>query len=298
MRYMEEGLDDFLSGECGREGDRVSYDIRTMSFGEILDAGFQLLRNHARVLIGISALLNVPVALLQTVSPPASAAAGLGLVRSGVALLLLLVGGPIVATATNWAVGEVYVGRPASMGPALRAAWSVLLPLAGTVLLLYFTFGGAAGVLSLVGVGLAMFVNWVVGVIFLVLAILACIGYLLPVLLLLWPVMVLERTFGWAALRRSRELMRGCLLRGVGIALVGALIVSVPSNALQLVLGHIPVLGPLGVGLALAAGGAYTPTVMVLLYFDIRCRKEAFDLEHLARLVEATTPTHLAEEPA
>src|SRR5438876_9130822 len=98
MRYMEEGLDDFLSGECGREGDRGSYDIRAMSFGEILDAGFQLLRNHARVLIGISALLNVPVALLQTVSPPASAAAGLGLVRSGVALLLLLVGGPIVAT--------------------------------------------------------------------------------------------------------------------------------------------------------------------------------------------------------
>jgi hypothetical protein len=266
----------------------VSYDIRAMSFGEILDAGFQLLRNHARLLIGISALLNVPVALLQT----GSRLSGL------VWRLLLLVGGPVVATATTWAVGEVYVGRPASVGSALRAAWSVLLPLAGTVLLLYLAFAGTAGVLSLVGVGLALFVNRVVGVIFVVLAILACIGYLLPTLLLLWPVMVLERTFGWAALRRSRELMRGSLLRSVGIALVGALIVYVPSGAVQLLLGHIPVLGAVGVGLALAAGGAYSPTVMVLLYFDIRCRKEAFDLEHLARLVEATTPTHLAEEPA
>src|SRR5713101_6531093 len=178
-----------------RKGYPMRYEIRAMSFGEILDAGFQLLRSHARVLIGISALLNVPVALFQTGSPPTSAAAGLGLVRSGVAGLLLLLGGPIVATATTWAVGEVYVGRPASVGRALREAWSVLLPLAGTVLLFYLAFGGAAGVLGLVGVGLAMFVSRVVGVIFLVLAILPCVGYLLPTLLLLWPVMVLERTF-------------------------------------------------------------------------------------------------------
>jgi hypothetical protein len=43
----------------------------------------------------------------------------------------------------------------------------------------------------------------------------------------------------------------------------------------------------LGRGLAQAMGNAFTSAVAVVLYFDIRCRQEAFDLEHLARLVAA-----------
>jgi hypothetical protein len=43
-------------------------------------------------------------------------------------------------------------------------------------------------------------------------------------------------------------------------------------------------------GLAVAAGASYGSAVLTLLYFDIRCRREAFDLEHLARLVARETP--------
>jgi len=40
--------------------------------------------------------------------------------------------------------------------------------------------------------------------------------YLFPLLPLVWQVMVLERRYGFAAMGRSRELMRGSLLRGFG----------------------------------------------------------------------------------
>src|SRR5437879_8335379 len=109
--------------------------------------------------------------------------------------------------------------------------------------------------------------------------------YLFLSFLLVWQVMVLERRYGVTAMRRSRELMRGSLVRGLGITLAGAIIVSVVGGAIGLVVGHIPLLGPIGEGLARAAGVAYTSAVAVVLYFDICCRKEAFDLEHLARLV-------------
>ncbi len=71
------------------------------------------------------------------------------------------------------------------------------------------------------------------------------------------------------------------------VFLVGALIVSLLTSGIELGVGWIPVVGPIATGLSQALGFAYTSTLGVLLYFDIRCRKEAFDLEHLSRLVEA-----------
>ena len=51
-------------------------------------------------------------------------------------------------------------------------------------------------------------------------------------------------------------------------------------------------LGALLGSLAEAVGVAFASAVSVVFYFDIRCRKEAFDLEHLAGLVEdEATPT-------
>jgi len=275
-------------------GGRMGYEIRAMSFGEILDAGFRIVRDHAAVLVGISALMHVPMALLAPGSPFAvtarPAVVGAELTRVGIVMALALLGGPIVTTATTWAVGELYVGRPASLEPALRAAGRILLPLSGTVLLLYLVVGLVCGLIAGVGAGLMILVHRPAGLFLLVLALPAAVFYAFLSFLLLWPVMVLERSFGRRALGRSRALMRGNLLRGLGITIVGAAIVSVLGGVLQIALGYIPVLGPLGVGLARSAGGAYTSTVLVLLYFDIRCRKEAFDLEHLAELVARQAP--------
>ncbi len=176
-------------------------------------------------------------------------------------MLYAVVVSPIVSAAITFAIGEIYVGRSATVGQSLRVGASMLLPIAGTSILV--------GIAVMIGVVLLV----IPGV------------YLFLCFLLVWQVMVLERRYGFAAMGRSRELMRGSLLRGFGITLAGGIIVSVVGGAIGLVVGHVPLLGPIGEGVARAAGVAYTSAVAVVLYFDVRCRKEAFDLEHLARLV-------------
>jgi len=249
----------------------MAYEIRAMSFGEILDAGFQLLRDHFVLLVGTAAVLYVPTAMLNayfggylqdaTQGPAGPAiAAGLGL------LLLALVASPIVQVAVTYAIGEVYVGRRPTIGEALRFGVSILVPLAGTALLMYLAVG--LGFLLLLVPGL----------------------YLILAFLLVWQVMVLERVFGWAALRRSRQLMRGYLLRGFGVVLVSSFVILLLVGAVGFVLAFVPWLGPVGSGIAQAAGAAYGAAVGVALYFDIRCRKEAFEVEHLAQQVAARAP--------
>ncbi len=241
----------------------MRYEIRAMSFAEILDTGFRIVRNHFVTVVGLGCLLYVPFAVVEALFPmkPGAGLRSADLIPLAVIAVVALIGGPIVSAAVTFAVGETYVGRPASLGRALRASVAMIVPLTGTMLLL----------------GIAI----VVGFILLVIPGI----YAWCAFILVWPVMVLEGTFGLSALRRSRHLMRGNLLRGAGVTLVGGLIVGVLGGVLSLALGFIPVIGPVGSALARAVGAAYTSSVLVVLYFDIRCRKEAFDLDHLVALV-------------
>jgi len=243
----------------------VSYEIREMSFGEILDMGFTLLRNHFGVLVGIAAVLYLPVGLLWAWSLPARGAVPdvEQLIAIGiVSVMITAIAYPIVLAAVTHAVGESYLGRRATIGHALRLGLSILLPLLGTAIL--------AGLARVVGLLLIV----VPGI------------YLWLAFFLLPQVMVLERSFGFAAMSRSHELMKGHKLRAFGLFTVTTLITMVASNAFSLVGLVLPGLGALLGALAEAVGVAFASAVSVVFYFDIRCRKEAFDLEHLARLVE------------
>ena len=250
------------------------YEIRAMSLGEILDAGLWLLRDHARVLVGAAAVLHVPMALLLTAWP---------LLPVSAALMALVF--PLVHAVVTWTVGEVYLGRPVSVPSALRAVWSLLLPLTGTMLLVWLFFAIAVTVIMLASVITGMVAGRFGAAAAVIVTAPAFFIYLGLIFALLAPVMVLERTFGPRALRRSRDLLRGSGGRALGAYLAGSVLANVLSGVVQMALGRVPVLGPIGIGLARAACVAYTSAVLVLLYFDIRCRKEAFDLEHLAQLV-------------
>jgi len=256
----------------------MRYEIRAMSLGEILDTGFRLLRDHFGLLVGIGAVLYVPMALLGAYVTPNAARtdADVGMLLGAGAMLLLyfLVVSPVAAAAITYAVGEVFVGRSTTISECLRLGFAVLLPLAGTTLLL----------------SLAVIVGFLL---FIIPGIYLALSYLLA-----WQVMVLEKTFGLAAMRRSRDLMRGHLLRGFAVLFVSGLIVAVVGGVVQMLVGYIPVIGPVGAGLAQAVTWAYTHAVTVVLYFDIRCRKEGFEVEHLARLVARTDAVTSAPAPA
>ena len=70
------------------------------------------------------------------------------------------------------------------------------------------------------------------------------------------------------------------------MVVVSSILVTVLSTGVGLLGGFLPVVGPVLEALAQAVGYAFMSAVIVVLYFDIRCREEAFDLEHLAGLVE------------
>jgi hypothetical protein len=267
----------------------MRYEIRAMSFAEILDQGFRLVRDHFVLIVGLAATLQVPLAVLQEWAGGSLITRSVtsGRILAGVLVLVsLLVVAPAVGAAVTFALGETYLGRPPTIRESLRRAFRILLPLTGTMLLLWLLVAGT-GALFVVPALLLRFVALAgrAGPLLLLAIALATVVYVGLGFLLATQVMVLEHAFGLAALRRSARLMRGNFLRGAGITFLGALIVGVVSGVLQLALDYIPLVGPIGSGLARAAATAYTSAVLVVLYFDIRCRKEAFDLEHLARVV-------------
>lgn len=257
----------------------MNYPIRAMGFGEILDTAFRLVRDHAAVLIGIPILFYVPLALLQEALRSRQLAASQGAAGevAAVSILVAMLGFavilPVVQAAVTHAIGEHYLGRSVRVGEALRRAASIFLPMMGTWLLASLAIMG----------GLVLFV--IPGI------------YLMLVFMLVVPVMVLEGGFGTRALGRSRELMHGSLLRGLGVIVLGGIIAGLLSGAAGLVFGFIPWIGAVGTGAAQAAAFAYTSAVTVLLYFDLRCRKEQFDLEHLSQLVEARGKEGTAPAP-
>jgi len=256
-----------------------------MALGELLDVGFRLIRDHFVVLVAIASVLYVPTSLLQSSledlirNDPRSAflvGGGLGLVS--------LVFTPLVFAAITHALGQAYLGRPAEFRVSMKAGLRLLLPLVGTWLLAYLAMGGALGL-----GGFGAFVFWSQGArgLAVIVSILAAglAAYLGLGFMILTQVMVLEGRFGVNGMRRSRDLMQGHLVRGIVVVMATIFLTLVLVFGAELALGWIPLLGAVGAGIIEGMASAYASAVMVLLYFDIRCRKEAFDLEHLATLV-------------
>lgn len=243
----------------------MDYQIRAMSFGEILDMGFRIIRNHFVLLVGLQAIVVVPTRLVADFinrgaagSDPIAVLAGL--LPVFLALLLLQ---PIIMAAITHAIGENYLSRSVTFGGALRFALSIVLPLVGTWIL--------SSLVVLVGFALLIIPGLILVLAFAVLT----------------PVMVTEQIFGLKALERSYELMKGHKLRALGLLFVTGILSTSLTAGVDLVAGFIPFVGSIVAGIVQGAANAFGAAALVVLYFDIRCRKEAFDLEHLARQVES-----------
>ncbi len=104
--------------------------------------------------------------------------------------------------------------------------------------------------------------------------------------MLVSPVVILENNGAIASLKRSRELMRGNLDKGFKLGLAVFLIGAVFQLAIGFAVGMVPWPHPFLASFV----GTVIPAVIVpvqlapsvLLYYDIRIRKEAFDLTRLA----------------
>ena len=104
--------------------------------------------------------------------------------------------------------------------------------------------------------------------------------------LVIAPVVILERTNGSTAMGRSRELMRGNVGKGFLVMLVVGLLSGVINAALGAVIGLIPWPHVAFRGFFENVLPALTLPIqtapLILLYYDLRIRKEAFDLQMLS----------------
>ena len=108
----------------------MTYDIRPLSFGEILDRSFRVLLDNFALLFGIAATVWIPSGLIL------ASGSIVGRPAAGVLnLLFLMVVGPVMQAALTIAVAEAYLDRPITIVETYRAARPIILPLLGTYLL-------------------------------------------------------------------------------------------------------------------------------------------------------------------
>jgi hypothetical protein len=257
----------------------MEYSIRPLSFAEILDRAFRVLADNAVLLIGIAAPLGIAEAALR----------GPGRWLPLVFLLVAMVGGPFVQAALTSAVAETYLNKPVNIASAYKSVWLIVLPFFGTCLLIYALFALGIGVIASIGFAFKSVHSKTLALIFIVMIIAAMpvTLYLMVRWSLLGPVMIVERRFGLAAIRRTSNLVLGVWWRTLGILLVAAIIVRLPLGVLGLLWSSIPVAGAVLTGLVTAIGYAYSAVVLIVYYFDRRCRLEDFDLRLLAEQIRS-----------
>jgi hypothetical protein len=293
--------------------------VKPMGVGEILDRSFRLLRQFFWLFFII---IFIPQAVFFVVNfglqplpsgditPHRSLSmwAGFGL-SAFLAGLIFLVLQFWAQGALIHAVSETYLGHRASVRTSYGAMRNRLGRLIGTMILwsiLVFGIPALFGVIAAVVVpSLAMMGlgRLFTGIIVLVAVILAV--WIFTTLFLNWiladKVVVLEE-LGWMkALRRSKELMKGRTEPGfwksiktkASLIIVVGLIIGIgihflfqlPGVLLGIVFpGGILTMTIQGIlnSAAASLGTVYAAVAMILFYYDIRVRKEGFDLKMMA----------------
>jgi hypothetical protein len=177
-------------------------------------------------------------------------------------LLSLLAGGAAVH-----AVAQHYLGQPVDVRQCFRRAWHRVLSMAVVTVVIVLALLGSV-VLMIVVVGIPLFF------------------FLLVIWFFAVEAIMIEDRRLLAALRRSRDLVRGSWWRIFGIGIVFVLVILVLSVAVAVPTGILLISNPaIGGLLSIAAGILVFPVALIgrtLVYFDLRVRKEGYNLDALS----------------
>lgn len=287
----------------------ATLSLRPLGTGELLDRAVRLYRRHFLTFIGIIAIVQIPLVLLQTGfslltiqwwADPASLSEATALAGNFGQLLVTILGYLLVSSlgtaALTRAIANSYLGQPVSLASAYRQigkSWLVLV----LALLLIF----------LLGILLSLW--WLI----------PCIGWFTGLGMLLYlslvvspltaPTVVLEKKRARAAVRRAWDLSRRRFWPVVGFVTVLFIFNMIFTVTPSLLFGFFLGLGmdPLTASftdqqmistvisslITLVFSLIFLPfqlTAMTLLYFDLRIRTEGFDLALLARSVDLPAP--------
>lgn len=264
--------------------------LRPLSIGETLDAGFRLLRARFGTLIVCVLVPMVPLSIIATIIEASTNDQAFDVNATtttsddGAAIAGTLIGALIQGAAAALAVAacfrvisSAYLGERAEAGPSLRYGLSRLLPLMVAYIVLSIVIGISALFLLLPAIFLG--VKWSVT----------------------FAAIVAERAGPFKAIGRSWELTRGHWWRVFGTLLVVALISLVLYIAVVAGLGGAiatsddmseVTYATLTTALTVILFAILYPlvaSIVTVIYYDLRVRNEGFDLHLLAQGVGADT---------
>ena len=277
--------------------------LRPLSTGEILDVSIKICVAQWRTLLKAVLIVVVPVQIVTTLltadytlssfdfgadtsQTPQEALEELNQYIGGLAIsgLLQLCAVGLATAACFRAIAQAYLGESADWRESLRFATRHIPSL--LLLTLLYVLGVGLGTVLFIAPGVWLYVAW---------------AFALPVLLV-------EGLRGRGALGRSFELVRGRWWKTFGTLIVGFILAAIISTLMQgifligMVVGEdndavVLVLSAIAGIVGLAISTPFQAALLTVLYFDLRVRKEGFDLELLAQEIGADAPA-LAPESA
>jgi len=266
--------------------------LRPLEIGDILDETFRIYRRHFWLFAGISVIMAIPTAaltgysfftvfssFLQTINSinPDLNALLPSLVWLAAGYLLSFLLSPFTVAAVIYAACESALGRPVTIWGAVRG-----------VLRRYFAILGYVFILDMMGVLFCLFPLWIW----------IAVGWVAVL-----PVMFVENGRLIAAMGRSWRLVEGRWWRTFLILLLVFLLWWLVGRALEgflffatqiigIVASNFLVVA-IAQAIAVLVAALVNPVAqiaIVLVYFDLRVRREALDLFQLAQRVSATQP--------
>jgi hypothetical protein len=244
-----------------------SSDIPPRDLGRLINETFRVYGQAVGPFFAIALIPELPNLL--------SFAAG-GLTEGLLSLLSILLG--IVSTgATIVCAGRVLTGQSADVALCYSRALNFVARLFFASLLIFLALAGSA-ILALLVVGVPLFF------------------YLVVVWFFALEAIIFEGMSAVDALRRSRDLVRGNWWRLFGIGIVYVLLgfaLLIPGGIAVVIFGAAsPALASVVLGLV---GALITPIFSigsVLVYIDLRVRKEGYNLDTLASDLRPRTRNH------
>lgn len=261
--------------------------LRPMRIGETLDAAIRLYRAAWKPLMMIVAIIMVPFTAIQAVAinaaqDPYTIGGDTYIADDGMETILVflaigyLVVTPILQGAVVRAVAGVYLGEHPTASESLRFALSKSWPL--IVGLFLSTILTVLGAIALLIPGVILYIRYQFVV----------------------PSIVVEGRSGAPSLGRSWRLSKGAFWRILWTLLLAGIIAGVANTVLQIpgaiatfnagTSGSAWLIQAVFTAIAQVITTPFTATVGVLLYFDARIRKEAFDLSVMSREVGSPVP--------
>ncbi len=265
---------------------QYSPQLRPLSVGEVLDASFKIVRQSFGTLAACVLVVAVPLNIITTLITASASEDAFnldnntttgtgfstgsevaGTLVTGVLSIVLM---SLASAACFRAVSGVYLGERATVGESLRFAMSRLVPV--IVVSFLYVLGLIPAFIALIIPGIWLAVAWSVS----------------------FPALLSENLGPVAALGRSFKLVQGRWWPVFGALLVMYLLVTVISGILGVLFGATLIAAT---DSEAVAGVFYTivntlsslitlpltAAVLTVIYFDLRVRKEGFDLQLLAR---------------